>query len=402
MGKQNYIDEAAKSSESATGQRNPLYAAMVRSLDEAVGRLVATLDELKLTENTIIIFTSDNGGWHNVAREAANNKAYAEIPVTSNAPLRRGKASNYEGGTRVPLIMVWPPKIPAASASDAIVQSIDFFPTLVSLTGIKLPEQAKFDGINIAPALEKKPLSREMIFSHFPHGGRGDIEGFEPATWVRRGDYKLIRFFCAAADGTDRLELYNLREDVGEKTNLASNNPELVAELNAAIGKFLTDNEAVVPKLNPAYAPTTGGPTKAAAKDKTAADPLQGWKARQCNAAVKDGVVTVVPADGATPFLGFGVGKSTGPAELKARIRVGKQGSGRVEWLPSGQADNNSKSGTTPFDLPGGEWKEISVNLSTSGALGIVRLYLPPDSPSTEVDWIEIKPSKGPLLRTNF
>ncbi len=95
----------------------PVYAAMIRSLDEAVGRIVAALEEHRLADNTIIIFTSDNGGWHNVAREATDNAAYAGIPVTSNAPLRSGKASNYEGGTRVPLLVVWQAKpSPAAAA----------------------------------------------------------------------------------------------------------------------------------------------------------------------------------------------------------------------------------------------------------------------------------------------
>ena len=253
MGKKDYIEEAAKRADPKAAQRNPVYAAMIRSLDDAVGRIVATLEENKLTENTIIVFTSDNGGWHNVAKEATNNEAYAGIPVTSNAPLRSGKASNYEGGTRVPLLVVWPGKTKAGSRSDTLAQSTDFFPTLLEMTKLETPKGAKFDGTSIAPAFLGEPVKRDVLFSHFPHGGRSDIDGFRPATWVRNGDWKLIRFFADNPDGSDKLELYDLKLDVGETKNLAPEKPELAKELNGLIGGFLKDTEAVVPKRNPNY-----------------------------------------------------------------------------------------------------------------------------------------------------
>jgi len=253
MGKADYIEEAATKADPKAAQRNPMYAAMVRSLDDAVGRLMMTLDELKLAENTIVIFTSDNGAWHNPPKEATKSAAYATIPVTSNAPLRSGKASNYEGGTRVPLLIRWPGKIEAGGRSNAVVQSVDFFPTLMELTQLTAPESVKFDGVSIAPAFQGQPLPREAIFCHFPHGGRSDIEGFLPGTWVRRGEWKLIRFFADNEDGSDRLELYHLGEDVGEARNRAAEKPEVVAELNALITQYLKETEAVVPVRNPGY-----------------------------------------------------------------------------------------------------------------------------------------------------
>ena len=279
MSKVDYADEAALRVDPKSGQRNPMYAGMVRSLDDAVGRITAALEELKLADNTIIIFTSDNGGWHNAPEKAPKNPAYAKIPATSNAPFRSGKASIYEGGTHVPLIVSWPGKVEAASTSDAIVQSTDFFPTLMELTKLSAPASVKFDGISIAPALRGEPLKREKIFCHFPHGGnQSEIEGFLPSTSVRRGDWKLIRFFARNDDGSDKLELYNLRDDIGETKNLAASKPELVTELNTSITTYLHETEAVVPIRNPSYKPD------AASKPKAPADPLQGWKVRGCSA----------------------------------------------------------------------------------------------------------------------
>lgn len=253
MGKKEYVEEAAGRADPKSPQRHPVYAAMIRSLDEAVGRLVAALDENKLTDNTIIVFTSDNGGWHNVAKEATDNAAYEDTPVTSNAPFRSGKASNYEGGTRVPLLVLWPGKTTAGNRSSAVVQSTDYFPTLLEMTKLDKPEGVTFDGVSIVPALLGKPLTREAIYSHFPHGGRADIDGFRPGTWVRKGDWKLIRFFADNPDGSDKFELYDLKADIGEAKNLAAENPELLKELNGRIDAFLKDSGAVVPKPNPNF-----------------------------------------------------------------------------------------------------------------------------------------------------
>ncbi len=225
MAKDAYIQEAAERINPQLGQRNPMYAGMIRSLDEAVARIHAALAKNNLLDNTIIIFTSDNGGWHNVPKEATKHKQYVDVPVTSNAPQRSGKASNYEGGTRVPMLVYWPGHNIQGKTSDAIVQSTDLFPTLLELAGIQHPAEVKFDGQSIVPALRGQTIARERIFCHFPHGGRSDIDGFEPGTWVRQGDWKLIRFFAANEDGSDRLVLFNLSEDVGEQRNVANDHP---------------------------------------------------------------------------------------------------------------------------------------------------------------------------------
>ena len=394
MAKDEYITDAAKRAMPDSPQRNPMYAGMIRSLDDAVGRIVASLEKNGLAENTLIIFTSDNGGWHNEAKEATQNKAFANVPVTSNAPLRSGKASNYEGGTHVPLLAVWPGKIAPASTSDAIVQSTDFFPTLLELTQLPQPADVKFDGTSFAPALRGETLKRETIFSHFPHGGRSDIEGFRPATWVRRGDWKLIRFFADNDDGSDKLELFNLATDIGETKNLAFKKADLARELNALIAGFLKDTEAVVPVLNPNF--KSGALEKAPVPAK---DPLLGWKARACDAVVKDGIVTVT-GKGDAPFLGFSAGKTSGPTVVRFRVRTASGSEGKVEWLPTPAAADKAKS--VAFQITGGDWQEVSVPLPAEGVLGIVRLYLPAQKESVQLDWIELKPAVGEPQRSDF
>ena len=398
MAKETYIADAAKQVDPKSGQRNPMYAGMVRSLDDAVGRLVATLDELKLADHTLIIFTSDNGGWHNVAKEATSSTAFADVPVTSNAPYRSGKASNYEGGTRVPMIVVWPGKVAPGTTSDAVVQSSDFFPTLLELTSLPQPAGLKFDGASIAPALRGEQLTREAIYSHFPHGGRSDIDGFRPGTWVRRGDWKLIRFYADNEDGSDKLELYNLKDDISESKNQAAEKPALAQELNALITKFLTDTAAVVPKRNPQWNPSAPE-APAVAKKNPAKDPLAGWKARQCDAAVKDGIVSI-KGNGPAPFLGFAAGKMPGPLTVKLRVRSASGGEGKVECLPT-PADA-AKAKSSPFQIPAGDWHELTVQLPVTGPLGILRLYLPAQKESLDLDWVEIHPATGKDLRTDF
>jgi arylsulfatase A-like enzyme len=225
------------------GQRNPVYGAMVQSMDEAVGRLLDALDELRLVQDTIVVFFSDNGGIHFHDIEGA--------PVTSNAPLRGGKATIYEGGTREPCIVVWPGVVKPASRSDQVISSIDFYPTLLEMTGLRPRDGQKFDGLSIVPALRGGRLSRDAIFCHHPH--YTPATGHRPSTYIRQGDWKLIRFYADTDDQKDRFELYNLKDDLGETQDLAPRLPAKVRELNARIDAFLKDTGAVVPQPNPAY-----------------------------------------------------------------------------------------------------------------------------------------------------
>ncbi|MBL7152174.1 MAG: sulfatase-like hydrolase/transferase [Phycisphaerae bacterium] len=238
-------------------QRQPVNAGMIETLDANVGRITKTIDELGLTDNTIIVFFSDNGGIHWPSKQC-----YPDVPVTSNSPLRGGKATIYEGGTREPCIIIWPGVVRPGSTSEQIISSIDFYPTILEMIRARPKPGQNFDGISIVPALNGRRLARDTIFCHFPHGP-ANREGFQPSTYVRKGDWKLIRFYADGPDQTDRYELYNLADDIGEKNDLAKEYPQKVKELDAMIDRFLEDTQAVVPKANPAYDPKAKPPPPA-------------------------------------------------------------------------------------------------------------------------------------------
>ncbi|HRH99190.1 MAG TPA: sulfatase, partial [Prosthecobacter sp.] len=283
-------------------QRSPTYAAMIESMDDAIGTLIDTLDRLKIADHTIIIFTSDNGG-------NMYNEVDATTP-TSNRPLRGGKATMFEGGVRMPCIIAWPGITKARTRSDALVQSEDYYPTLLEALSLKPTEGQRFDGASILPALKGDTLAGKAVFQYFPHAP-GVPDWLPPAVSVHRDDWKLIRIFHGGENGAHRYMLFNLRDDLGEKNNLAAKKPELVTELDALIDQFLADTHAVVPVPNPAFDPSkyhpelegkaklkaegkAKAPAKGKAKAKDDGDPaLQGWKARDCKAAVKDGILNI-------------------------------------------------------------------------------------------------------------
>jgi arylsulfatase A-like enzyme len=225
-------------------QRCPTYAAMIESMDDAVGKLLDTLDRLKLSEKTIVIFTSDNGG--NMYNEVEG------APPTSNAPLRGGKASMFEGGTRVPCIVAWPNVSEANSRSDAIIQSEDFFPTLLDGLKIKPESQQQFDGISLMPVFRGEGMGGRSVVQYFPHDP--PVPDWVPASVsVHRDHWKLIRIFHAGEGGLHRYMLFNLSEDIGEKRNLAAQHSELVGELDSLITRFLHETKAVLPVPNPSF-----------------------------------------------------------------------------------------------------------------------------------------------------
>jgi arylsulfatase A-like enzyme len=382
-------------------QRSPTYSAMIQSMDDAIGTLLDALDRLKLADNTIIIFTADNGG-------NMYNEVDGTTP-TSNRPLRGGKATMFEGGTRVPGVIVWPGIAAAGSRSDAIIQSEDYYPTLLEGLALKPAEGQHFDGSSILPALKGDSLAGKATFQFFPHNP-GVPDWLPPAVSVHRDDWKLIRIFHGGENGAHRHLLFNLRDDLGEKNNLAAQEPALVAELDVMIKKFLTDTKAVVPVPNPAFDPSKyrpelegkqqpKGKAKAPAKGKDDAIPaLQGWKARDCQASVKDGILRL-KSIGTECFLGFSASKHSGPTTAKFRIKA-QAGSSHFDWLPGGVGGKPKRS---DFTLKGGDWEEITVELTAEGPLGIVRLYLPMQAQNVEIDWIELTSQNGSKpTRTGF
>jgi len=230
-----------------TPQQNASYAAKVEGLDDAVGALIYELKKQGLYENTIIIFFSDNGGLAVPTKEVQT--LYWNTPTTNNFPLRFGKASIYEGGTRVPMCVRWPGITVPGSESKEFVSSVDWYPTLLDILELPGPEGVNFDGISIVPALKEGKLDRNTVFNFKPFAALGE----RPAVSVRRDHYKLIRFFYGGEGWEHDFELYDLEEDPGETDNLAGEMPELVKELDLMITEFLIHTEAVLPLPNPNY-----------------------------------------------------------------------------------------------------------------------------------------------------
>ena len=191
---------------------NPHLAAMLESIDDGVGMIMDTLERLLLTDSTLVIFTSDNGG---------------ETNVTTNAPLRAGKSSLYEGGIRVPLIVRWPRTIPPGKVSHTPTSNVDFYPTLLACADMDPDPQQTLDGVSILPILKdaRAKLDRDALFWHYPLE-KPHFLGGRSSGAIRRGDWKLIEFF-----DTHAIELYNLSLDAGEKKNLADKHPDKAAEL---------------------------------------------------------------------------------------------------------------------------------------------------------------------------
>ena len=211
--------------------KNAGYAAMVQSVDEAVGTVLAKIDEMELAETTVVIFTSDNGGY---------------LKVTNNAPLRGGKGMAYEGGLRVPFIVHWPGVTEAGTEKDEPIIGVDIFPTVLDIAGVDRGPDVQVDGVSLAPLLaDEGELDRSAIYWHFPHYRGTDAN---PYGIVRAGDFKLIRQY---EDGST--QLFNLKDDLAEEKDLAEAMPEKAKDLDLMLSKWLISSNAKMPRKDPRH-----------------------------------------------------------------------------------------------------------------------------------------------------
>ena len=243
MGKQELIEKFENKPKSE-GQDRADYAAMVASVDENVGKLLSVLDNLNLSRNTFLIFTSDNGGIRDISYQT---------------PLRAGKGSYYEGGIRVPLIIRWPGTIAAGSSTDFPVTNMDFYPTIQRIITAGKPFDKQLDGSDLSPLFSGQPMKERSLFWHFPvylqaynpkeDGGRDPLFRTRPGSVVRKGKWKLHHYF-----EENEYELYNLEEDPGEKNNLAESQTEIRDGLITVLIDWRAEVNAPVPgQKNPLY-----------------------------------------------------------------------------------------------------------------------------------------------------
>ncbi len=255
--KQELIDKYRQKIDTTQLQRSPSYAAMVHSLDDAVGALLDEVDRLGIADRTAIIFLSDNGGTKHIRlREYTTSGKEFHAMVTHNAPLKGGKATMFEGGIRVPCVIVWPGLTTPGTRTDARIQSTDFYPTILNLLGASIPGDYPVDGLDFSPVFQDSDWQRKQpMFSYFPAPPRGVPDWLPPAMSVHDGKWKLLRLFHQGENQEHDYLLYDLENDIGETKNLASKYPELVIRMDALIEKHITETGAIVPVPNPDFDP---------------------------------------------------------------------------------------------------------------------------------------------------
>jgi arylsulfatase A-like enzyme len=212
-------------------QDNPIYAGMMETLDDAIGLVMKKLKDTGLDKNTVVIFTGDNGG-------VSSGDAFS----TSSLPFRGGKGRQWEGGVREPYYIYVPGVTKAGSLTKVPATGTDFYPTILELAGLKArPEQHK-DGLSLVPIFKGKEIAKRDLFWHYPHYGN---QGGEPSSVIRSGNFKLIHYY---EDGRD--ELYNIANDIGEQSDILSQNPEMAKQLRQKLDTWLKETDARIPQAD--------------------------------------------------------------------------------------------------------------------------------------------------------
>ena len=416
--------------ETGLPQQSPTYAAMVHSLDDAVGSLLDALDAEGMTDHTVIIFYSDNGGNIHCGLEETDSSGKKYITaITSNHPLRGGKGGIHEGGVRVPAVVVWPGVTQPGSRSDVRIQATDLYPTILGMLEIDLPTDHIIDGVDFTKALRGEAMYRGPMFTHVPSHGNTP-HWLPPSISVHHHEWKLIRTFHYGDDGKHQYRLYNLKEDIGENNNLVANHPDKVKELDQLIEDYLGTANVIVPLPNPKFDPSqydssligvqAGGLKMPASfqpnrksnqgtthNEKVARGSVQtppmksmlGWTSRNAKTSVANGALRIWP-DGKQPFLANAKVRANGPANLHIRMRTRSDGIVRLQWRNKDQKTFPPTGQSTSFDVHGGDWQELNVPLETENQVIHLRLFLPKQKQPVEIDWIDIT-SQGREASTN-
>lgn len=367
----NYIGKA-----SADGrQKCASMGAMVETMDTGLGRVLDRIEKLGLNDNTIIVFFSDNGG---------NMYDFADGALpTHNWPLRQGKASVYEGGTRVPCVVVWPGKTSPGTVSDGLLSSVDFYPSLLEMTGLTPVPGEIMDGVSQTTLFQGGASARTNVFVHYPHST--PATGTFAGCWVRQGNWKLIRFFYDNPDSTHRYELYNLAADPHEMTNLADHNPALVTQLDALITAHLSATAALLPVPNPAYIP-----------------PVYSWEPNvQVRLSTGSQKRLLATSNGFEPQLSS-AGTLTGlgtPARLVVQMLSRSFGDGRLFWRLPGQTNFAAGQSAPIAVIHDGTLRTYDIPFSPGGPVEQLRLQPASDASETEIAYIQLQDAAGNVLK---
>lgn len=378
-GKPALIEKFRKKADPADEQRCPVYGAMVHSLDDAVGALLDKLDALKLSERTIVVFFSDNGG--NMYDRVDG------IPPTSNRPLRGGKATLYEGGTREPCVVVWPGRVAPGKKTDALLSSVDFYPTLLEMLGLAAQPDQTFDGVSQVPALLGKTAPRDTAFCFFPH--YTPATGAIPAVWVRRGAWKLIRFFYDGPSQEHRYELYNVKTDLSEAHDLAPQEAAKVRELDALIDAHLRSIAPVLPERNPGYKITKETPAS-----------LAGWTAsKDAQLSMVDDELRIESSGGDPWIATREVPSAPGPLTVEWSMKSTAKGDGQVMFTTNGTEGFGKGKSVSFSPIHDGAFHDYKVALAGAERVYALRLDPATASGSIAIRHLILRDARGSVVK---
>ena len=347
-------------------QRAPTYAAMVQSLDDGVGRVLATLEAAGVLDDTLVVFTSDNGGNQYDTLYAELPDAMGQgVPATRNLPFRGGKGMVTEGGIRVPLVFAWPRAVEAGTweagrVTEAFATSTDLYPTLLELAGLPARPEQVLDGFSLAAALRGDAGARDQQVVLFPHDFPSS--GQLAAGTLRWQDWKLVRTFAVADDGSDRDELFDLRADVREEVDRAAEEPAVLERLQGRMDAYFARTAAVLPRANPNFDPVT-----------------ERWQAGpdvvvsiETNDGIPEHVVESFAADPfvATPFGGPLVGRLA----LEFEVKGAPSGVMELFWTLRRDPALRRDRGVSIQVEADEDWQPVRIEFDTGGMLGALRL----------------------------
>ncbi|MEM8494437.1 MAG: sulfatase [Planctomycetota bacterium] len=391
QGKEDLQEKYRQKADPSNPQRNPIMGAMIEILDQNMGKLFDHLDALGIADDTVVVFTSDNGG---NMYDRPN-----DLPPTNNAPLRAGKGNIYEGGVRVPTIVRWPGVTPVGQTTDAVTVSPDWVPTLLEAAGITptvIGTSQVLDGVSILPVLkgETTGFERGPIVMDFPH----NVPATEQLACVavRDGDWKLIRYYHDTPGQNDhRYELYHLGDDIGEEVNLADARPDIVAQLAQALDQYVAETGAVEPIANPRFGkqgpPKSAGPASGGSVD--------GWEARGTASIEKGSGYAIVTSSGGDPYIvALDVPAAQGDLELHITWRSSSGGSSQVFWA-FGSPIRFGPQQAIEFDAThNNEWATTVAKFSVDRPISALRFDPSRGEGRMEIDAIRLKRAGGEFI----
>ncbi|RED98367.1 putative secreted protein (Por secretion system target) [Marinoscillum furvescens DSM 4134] len=346
-------------------QRSPTMAAMIEVMDENIGRLLDHLEDRNLDENTIVIFTSDNGGHMYNLVDNTN--------PTNNAPLRSGKGNNYEGGVRVPMIVRAPGISKPGTVSEVVTQSVDHYPTMLDLLDIDFPNQVT-DGESYVNALKGQYYERSPIFSVYTHDVPAVANRYN--TSVRKGDWKLLKFYHDGPNREHRYELYNLADDIGETTNLSEQMVEKTQELAALIETYEEDIDMLKPQPNDNFV----GNSEAAW--------FSTW---DTELSLTDDNTLKLVSEGNTPYVETNhvPNYKGGSLKMAFDMRSSSNGNGRFLWKTS--ASNTFDSFVSFTGKHDGNWQSVTVDFTLGNTETLRGLRIQSSSGEGEIELRNIR-----------